>query len=92
MPDRPDAPLEYQRRLETMRERQTAFAAVFNGPRAEQVMDFLASFCRANEPCFRPDAREHALLEGRREVYLTIQRYLTLNPEELVAYYHRNPQ
>ena len=79
----------HEQRLQVMGERKTAFLATFDGPMAERVLDFLSGFCREHESCYREDAREHALLEGRREVILTIRRYLELEPEKLVAYYHR---
>src|SRR5512146_1060172 len=44
----------------------------------EMVLADLARFCRANEPCFMKDDRYHALLEGRREVWLRIQNELKL--------------
>ena len=43
----------------------------------------LAKFCRANKTTYNPDARIHAVLEGRREVWLHIQNYLQLTNEEL---------
>jgi hypothetical protein len=43
----------------------------------------LARFCRAFRPTFVPDAREHALLEGRREVWLRMTDALrTPHPTE----------
>jgi hypothetical protein len=45
----------------------------------------LARFCRANETCFDADPRIHALLEGRREVYLRIMDYIDLPIDEHYA-------
>jgi hypothetical protein len=64
------------------------------------VMVDLAKFCRAGESTFNPDARIAANLDGRREVWLHIQKYLHLTPEQLVqisngnsaAVYERLPQ
>jgi hypothetical protein len=47
------------------------------------VLKDLAEFCRANSSTFQEDARVHAVLEGRREVWLRIQKYLKLSPDEL---------
>lgn len=55
------------------------------------MMTDLARFCRADRPCFDPDPRIHALLEGRREVFLRIQEHLNLTPEQLFELYARKP-
>lgn len=47
------------------------------------VLKHLAWFCRAHKTTFLPDARAHAVLEGRREVWLEIQEYLNLSIDEL---------
>lgn len=49
------------------------------------VLEDLAKFCRAHESTFHPDARAHAVLEGRREVWLRIQQYLNLTLDELYS-------
>lgn len=49
----------------------------------------LARFCRATQPCWHPDPRQHALLEGRREVWLRIQRYRNLPAEQLIPLVNR---
>lgn len=67
----------------------TSFRLTFpvaDGPH-KSVLKNLERFCRANETCFDPDPRIHAALEGRREVYLRIQDYLTLNAAELMEKY-----
>ncbi len=64
--------------------KKRAYDTVFsNGIDAKMVMRDLAKFCRANEPTFHKDPRAHALLEGRREVWLHIQKYLNSTPDEL---------
>lgn len=64
--------------------RQRDYQLVFkNGKAAESVLKDLAKFCRANESTFHDDQRLHAVLEGRREVWLRIQRHLNMTPEEL---------
>lgn len=69
--------------------RQQAFNQVFSleGQHTKRVLEDLAKFCRAEESTFHPDARVHAVIEGRREVWLRIQRHLNLSPEELFEYY-----
>jgi hypothetical protein len=47
------------------------------------VLADLAKFCRAYDTTFHPDARTHALIEGRREVWIRIQNHLKLDPETL---------
>lgn len=64
--------------------RQRAYKAIFKtGPMANIVLEDLAKFCRAHEITFTADSRAHALLDGRREVWLRIQRHLNLSSEEL---------
>lgn len=49
------------------------------------VMDDLNGFCRAERSCWAEDQRMHALLEGRREVYLRIMQHHKLTPEDLLV-------
>lgn len=51
------------------------------------VLADLAKFCRANESTFHPDPRVAAVQEGRREVWLRLQRHLNLTDEQLLAIY-----
>lgn len=51
----------------------------------------LAEFCRANETTFHDDARHHARLEGRREVWLRIVQHLHLTDEQLMRLYAGQP-
>ncbi len=55
----------------------------------EIVLRDLAKFCRANKTCFDPDPRKHAMLEGRREVWLRILEHLKLTPDEYWDKYGR---
>ena len=60
------------------------FCAVFLDPtHGPAVLKKVAKFCRANESCWDDDPRKHAALEGRREVWLLINRYLNLSADEL---------
>lgn len=54
------------------------------------VLKDLAKFCRAYDSTFAKDSRAHAVLEGRREVYLRIQKYLKLTPDELWDNYRKD--
>lgn len=72
---------------EKYRQLTFAYNQVFvqDAPLVEVVMKDLAHFCRANESTFHADARIHAVAEGRREVWLRIQKYLNCSVEELLA-------
>ena len=65
--------------------RRQAYVQTFLNPIGEQVLTDLAIFCRANESCFHADARAHAVAEGRREVWLRIQKELHLTDDQLWA-------
>lgn len=62
-----------------------------DSPVVENILTDLKIFCRANESTFNADARIHAMLEGRREVWLHIERQLKLKPDELIARVIRKP-
>ena len=66
-----------------LRRRSQSYQHVFVGPRAEEVLADLAKFCRATESAFHPDPRVHAVLEGRREVWLRICQHLRLDEETI---------
>lgn len=75
----------------TLRDRQAAYQRAFAGRGTAGdvalVMADLARFCRAGHSTFHADARTHALLEGRREVWLRIRDQLDLRLDELIAKY-----
>lgn len=73
--------------LEFFGQRQRAYKLAFGSPAGHAVLEHLAKFCHASETCYHDDPRLHALTEGRREVWLVIQRYLHLTPEELFTLY-----
>lgn len=62
-----------------------AYNRVFdkNSVHTETVLKDLARFCRAHTTTYNPDARIHAVLEGRREVWLRIQERLQMTTEEI---------
>lgn len=74
--------------LDFLRLRQRGYKLAFSSPEAQTLLIDLAKFCRANETCFHPDPRLHAVLEGRREVWLRIANHLHLELDELYAIYN----
>lgn len=50
---------------------------------AEKMLADLDRFCRGNKSTFSPDARVHALLEGRREVLLRILNFIGVPSDEI---------
>lgn len=66
--------------------RQQAYQLTFaEGPYTNVVLKDLANFCRATESAFHPDPRAHAVLEGRREVWLRIEKHLKLTNDQMWA-------
>jgi len=63
--------------------RAQAYRGLFLGPYSDIVLKDLAHFCRAHRSTFAPDARAHAVAEGRREVFLRIQKHLKLSDDQL---------
>ena len=76
------SPAQIRDALDRLSLRQKAYMAI-----PVDVMTDLAGFCRAERTCWDPDARIHAALEGRREVYLRIKQHHDLTPEELLILY-----
>ena len=70
--------------------RQYYYRQTFETPYGDKVLADLAKFCRAHETTFRPDARESALLEGRKEVFLRIAHHLNMTQEQLWQHYTRD--
>jgi len=64
-------------------QRRYHYQQTFNQPNGADVLKDLEKFCHANVSTFHQDARMHAVLEGRREVWLRIQDHLRLSPDEL---------
>jgi len=74
-----------ERLLRETEELKTAYQIAFaDGAAGSAVLADLARFCRADEPCWSEDARHHARLEGRREVWLRIDAQMKLPAEELL--------
>lgn len=69
--------------------RRMQYLQTFSNEAGKNVLADLAVFCRANESTFHADPRAHAVLEGRREVWLRLQNHLRLTDEELYELYGR---
>lgn len=65
--------------------RRNAYCKTFLTPYGDEVLKDLRGFCRAQESTFHADPRIHAVLEGRREVWLRISKQLNLTDEQLWA-------
>lgn len=65
--------------------RATAFRLTFSYsyPHSRAVLVALAKFCHASETCATKDQARTWRLEGRREVWLFIQRHVHLTDEQL---------
>lgn len=70
-----------------LRRRKIDYQLAFKSPAGQAVLIDLARFCRADDTCFHEDPRLHAVLEGRREVWLRIQKHLNLTTDQLYAVY-----
>jgi hypothetical protein len=67
--------------------RKKMYQLTFTSPAGKETLKDIAKFCRANESTWHPDARVHAVLEGRREVFLRILNHLRLNEDQLMEMY-----
>ena len=67
-----------------LRDRQVSYQHALGGAPGQAVLEDLAWFCRADQTTFHPDPRVHALMEGRREVWLRIKEHLDLDLEDLL--------
>ncbi len=70
-----------------LQQRQRGYHLCFNSVAGNAVLQDLAKFCRAAESTYHDDPRKHAVLEGRREVFLRITDHLNLNSEQIYALY-----
>lgn len=75
------------RAVDFVRSRKRTYQLAFGTPAGQDVLIDLAKFCRANETTFNADPRLHAVLEGRREVWLRIANHLNLTTDQLYALY-----
>lgn len=77
---------KFKKSVEILRQ---AYARWMEGNASEddmKVVEFdLRRFCRADVSSFNPDSRAHALLEGRREVWLRIHQFSTLTTDQIIS-------
>lgn len=73
--------------LLTLRKQSYRLALDPESDAARRVLKDLARFCRAGESTFKENDRHHALLEGRREVWLRIVEHLEMPTEAFLAKY-----
>lgn len=90
MPNETDSDVR-QKVRKFLQDRQRAYLTVFgkDNVAAQTVLEDLAKFCFENKSCFDPDARIHAVAEGRREVMLRVRHHLNMDLDELEAHYFR---
>lgn len=79
------APEQEVAAFEFVRARKQDFQFTFAPLHGQEVLRDLSAFCRANDTCFDDPTKSLERLEGRREVWLRIQRNLNLTPEMLYA-------
>jgi hypothetical protein len=77
----------FQKVIAFLQQRKRAFQLAFSSPAGQIVLADLAKFCRAAESCYHDDPRKHAVLEGRREVFIRISDHLNLSTEQLYMLY-----
>jgi hypothetical protein len=71
--------------LDFFRAKRRTYISTYEHPEGQRCLEDLMKFCRANETCFVDgDERRTMMLEGRREVWLYIQKYLRFSSEELL--------
>jgi hypothetical protein len=68
------------------------FRLCFNTPAGARVLTYMANYCSAGQTCvYVPregapiDLYRTMVVEGRREAFLEIQKYLSLVPEQIFA-------
>ncbi len=81
---------QLRRAIGTISNQHAIYAAVFRpggkmSPAAAKVLDDLADFCGADASTYHDDPRRHAMMEGRRQVYLHIMSRMRLDGEKLAA-------
>lgn len=73
-----------------LRSRKRVYVETLDNPLGEMLLKDLAKFCRAHTTTMHVDPRMHAVLEGRREVWLRIQSHLQLDDERLWQLYGKD--
>jgi len=66
--------------------RRTNFRLTFGSPAGRQVLADLMEFCcTSRTTALNDSSHEMAIREGRRQVWLRIERAMNLTPEEMLA-------
>lgn len=73
--------------LERYRKRKAGYQTIFRGPYGADVLADLAKFCCAFETTAATSDRDTFMNEGKRLVWLRIQKHLNFTPEELAVHY-----
>lgn len=82
----------YQRTLDLLRRRKRGAAALFPNHKDNEFLQYLARFCRVGKTPYHPDIRKTDITIGRQEVWLLIQNYLKLPPDEIYEIYNKSQQ
>lgn len=59
------------------------YRTLFTSPVGQKVLADLARTCHAADTTWHEDAREQALREGKRQVFLHIRAMLKLSPDDI---------
>lgn len=73
--------------LEPHRKRKAAYQSTFNHGMGPGVLADIAKFCCAFETTASASDRDTFMNEGKRLVWLRIQKHLNFTPEELAVHY-----
>lgn len=74
--------------LQVFTDVKRAYTTAFAAPAGPAITMDLKTFCRADETCVVPGDRDRTyVLEGRREVWLRVNDFLTLSAEDLMKKY-----
>lgn len=79
----------YQRTLDFLRWRKRAYQLSFPDPKNNECLKDLAKFCHADEVCGGGNLYLLGVADGRREVWLRIQKHLNLQPDQLYEIFNR---
>lgn len=63
--------------------RQQAYQQTFSNPVGQLVLSDLAKWCRAGRSTFDPNSRMSAYLQGRKDVFERIAKYMNFSVDDL---------
>lgn len=77
--------------VNALKQRQLSYRRLLAGSASPDdvkiVLEDLERFCRGNSTTYDENARTHALLTGRQEVWMRMQDCVRLDPDEYVRRY-----